>query len=80
MYIFGYDLICLKGPFTEKVTYVNAKGNKWVLGKHFVTYRYFSYLFEFPGKYSKVNIITYWIEVLHFVGLKESITENFQTI
>ena len=32
-----------------------------------------------PGEYYKVPIIIYWIEVLPFVGLKESIIKNFQT-
>ena len=33
----------------------------------------FEYLFRFPGDYYKVTTIVYWIEVLPFVGLKESI-------
>ena len=40
----------------------------------------FVYLFELPGEYYKVTIIIYWIEVLPFVGLKESLIWNFQTI
>jgi hypothetical protein len=39
----------------------------------------FAYLFRFSGEYYKVTIIIYWIEVLPFVGLKESITGNVQT-
>ena len=40
----------------------------------------FPYLSEFSGIYHKVNINIYWIEVLPFVELKESIIGNFQTI
>ena len=40
----------------------------------------FAYLFEVPGEYYKVTIINYWIELLPFVGLKESLIGNFQTI
>ena len=40
----------------------------------------FAYLFVFPGEYYKETIIFYWIELLPFVGLKESIIGNFQKI
>ena len=39
----------------------------------------FAYLFILPGEYYKVTIIIYWIEVLPFVELKESMIGNFQT-
>ena len=45
-----------------------------------MTYTHFFIpFFIFPGEYDKVNIIIYWIEVMLFVGLRESIIGNFQT-
>ena len=39
----------------------------------------FAYLFEIAGEYYKVTNIIYWIEVLPFVGLKESIIGKYST-